>query len=271
MTTLYDSLRSALSAGVITYSSAGQASKKWRDVLHPKYWVFLGMGPKGYDLKVSNKEFGIESALLRLRSPDEGDFLTDVDYTQHLLQQSLSVQLLLILLSPLKDVFNEMNYGRAYRVEESENTAHNSADAAANDASEDVQVTEEVHDHGGTSSPNSNKAAHDSANDVSVDVQVKEEELVAEDMSTDDENDLFHRVEGGIDLKEEELEVQEHSPNSNKAAHDSANDVSVDVQVKEEELEAEDMSSVDESELFHQVEGGIDFGGDINDLLRITK
>ena len=271
VTTLYDSLRSALSAGVITYSSAGQVSKKWRDVLHPKYWVFLGLGPKGYDLKVSNKEFGLESALLRLRSPDEGDFLTDVDYAQHLLEQSLSVPLLLILLSPLKDVFNEMNYGRAYRVEESENTSNNAADAATNDASEDVQVTEEVHDHGGTSSPNSNKAGHNSANDVSVDVQVKEEELVAEDMSTDDENDLFHRVEGGIDLKEEELEVQEHSPNSNKAAYAASNDVSVDVQLKEEELEAEDMSSVDESELFHQIEGGIDFGGDSNDLLRITK
>ncbi len=106
----------------------------------------------------------------------------------------MSVPLLLILLSPLKDVFNEMNYGRAYCVEEFENTSNNATDAAANDASEDAQVTEEVHDHGGKSSPNSNKAAHDSANDVSVDVQLKEEELVAEDMSTDDENDLFHWV-----------------------------------------------------------------------------
>ena len=226
VTTLYDSLRSALSAGTLNFSAGQVSSEKWRDVLHPKYWVFLGLGPKGYDIKVSDKEFRLESALLRLRSPDDSDFFTDVDYAQHLLDQSLSVPLLLVLLSPLKDVFNVINYGRPYRVEESENTSNNTADAAANDVSVDTQVTEEVHDHGGTSSPNSNEAVHAAANDVSVDVQVKEEEL----------------------------EVQEHSPNSNEADYAAANDVSLDVQLKEEELEAEDMSTDDENNLFRQVE-----------------
>ncbi|KAL3777988.1 hypothetical protein ACHAW5_003268 [Stephanodiscus triporus] len=109
VTTLYDSLREALNAGQ-------EQKKKWRDIIHPKFWAFLGLGPNGYDLKVSNKDISLESILLRLRSPDNSGFLTGNDYVQYLLEQSLSVPFLFIVLRPLKDIFSEMNYGRPYNV-----------------------------------------------------------------------------------------------------------------------------------------------------------
>jgi hypothetical protein len=125
---------------------------------------------KGYNLKVSNKEISLESILLRLRSPDNSGFLTSNDYVQYLLEQSLSVPFLLIVLSPLKNIFNEMNYGRPYNVlaaqyEESRNVCHS-------------------------------VAADTAANDISLDV-VKEEE--PEELSTDDdEQKLFDQIEGSF-------------------------------------------------------------------------
>ena len=120
-------------------------------------------------MKVSNKEMRLESILLRLRSSDNSGFLTDFDYAQHLLDQSWSVPFLMIILSPLKDIFNAMNYGRPYNAlatqyEESRKTCHS-------------------------------VAADTAANDVSLNL-VKEED--PEEMSTDDEQKLFDEVEGSF-------------------------------------------------------------------------
>ncbi|KAL3809275.1 hypothetical protein ACHAXA_009973 [Cyclostephanos tholiformis] len=129
----------------------------------------------GYDLKVSNKEFGLDSIKLRLRCPDNSEFLADVDYAQHLLQLPLSVPFLLAILSPLKDIFNEMNYGRPYNVliTQLENTVAINGSADVSDNSMNT-------------------------NDASIDVQVKEEELEEEERNTDDENVLFGQIEESL-------------------------------------------------------------------------
>lgn len=104
---------------------------------------------KGYDLKLTKNDFSLDSIQLRLKCPDNSDFFADVEYAQHLLRSSLSVPFLLAILSPLNDVFHEMNYGRPYNVltTQLETTfgKFGCADAqgnlmSANDASTDIQV-----------------------------------------------------------------------------------------------------------------------------------
>ncbi len=107
MSDLYDSLRSALFAGPF--------NKLWRDEVHPKYWVFLGLYAHGYDLKLEKKEFDYKAFLLRLRSPSSSNLLTAVDYSNYLMALAPSVPLLTTLLLPMKSLFgprfDEMVHG----------------------------------------------------------------------------------------------------------------------------------------------------------------
>jgi hypothetical protein len=126
--------------------------------------VKISLTNKGYDLKVTRKDFSLDSIQLLLKSPASSDFLADVDYSQHLLQISPSVPVLLTILSPLNEIFHEMNYGRPYNVltTQLENTfpSFGGADAQGNSMN---------------------------ANDASSDVQLGEEELEEEERNTDDE------------------------------------------------------------------------------------
>jgi hypothetical protein len=105
VTDLFDSLRDAL--------CAGPWNKLWRDEIHPKYWSFLGLGPNGYGLKLEKREFDYTFSL-RLRSPNSADLLSAFDYSNYLLETSPSVPLLIMILSPMKGLFGDKQYGPRY-------------------------------------------------------------------------------------------------------------------------------------------------------------
>ncbi len=106
MSNLYDSLRIALLAGPF--------DKLWRNEVHPKYWIFLGLCTLGYDLKLEKKEFDYNAFLLRLRSPGSSNLLTAFDYSNYLMASSPSVALFTTLLLPMKSLFNSKQYGPCF-------------------------------------------------------------------------------------------------------------------------------------------------------------
>jgi len=89
--------------------------RKWRDVVHPKYWFLLSLGPYGYNIKVKKKisEFDLRKSIeLFLRHPTIGTELSESNYTQFLLSQAMSVHWIALILNPLKEVFNQRDdYG----------------------------------------------------------------------------------------------------------------------------------------------------------------
>jgi len=160
VTNLYNSLRKALCVGFDIEDS------KWRDKILPQFWSFL-KGPTGYDVKLNKGKFGPEAFLLHLRNPDNLN-LSDVNYSNYLLEQSSSsIQFLDRLMSPIKKLFNKKDYGHPYNTEQSE---------YAGDTA--------LHEHGGTSSPNSNNVA------AAANAPVVKSEVVKEEPSTDDEGPL---------------------------------------------------------------------------------
>lgn len=136
---IFDSLREALFAGPF--------DKMWRDVVHPKYWIFLGLGPEGYDLKVEKKELDCSSFSLRLRSPSIFDLLSAVDYSNHLLSLSPSVPLLNKLLHPMKRIFNGKQYGPRYDELLIPETGNNEYGRTSGDSDPTVVKLEEIASH----------------------------------------------------------------------------------------------------------------------------
>lgn len=89
--------------------------RKWIDVVHPKYWFLLSLGPSGYNIKVKRKisEFDLRKSIeLFLRHPTIGTELSESHYTQFLLSQAMSVRWIALILNPLKGFFNRReDYG----------------------------------------------------------------------------------------------------------------------------------------------------------------
>ena len=127
---LYLTLRSALFAFL--------SNSKWRDIIHPKFWTFLSLGPLGYHIKLKeDPDFGVEAFLILLRHPVTLHALSDTNYAMHLLTQSESARWLFFLLRPLKDLFNERSYGACWDSPYSEDSmcsAPDSAEEESNDA-----------------------------------------------------------------------------------------------------------------------------------------
>ena len=124
-------------------------------------------------MTLNKGEFGPEAFLLCIRNPDTSEHLSSANYSAHLLRRSFSVQLLCLLLSPIRELFNEKDYGATLQQEQ--------LSASVGDAG--------AHEHGGTGrptvSPNSNNDAPSNAGNSAtslVKVEVKEEE-------TEDESD----------------------------------------------------------------------------------
>lgn len=148
------------------------------------HYQFSRQNIQGYNVKLNKGKFGLESFLLRLNFAANSEALSDVDYSKHLLKQSPSVLLLAMLLNPMKKLFNEKNYGPRYsalttQIEQSEQSAA-------------------VHEHGGTSSPNSNDVSA-TANPVNSEVKEEASPVKEEELSTDDdEADLFDQVDESL-------------------------------------------------------------------------
>lgn len=183
--------------------TVGQMDKLWRDEIPVHLWPFLSMGPSGkqcsfflccvfsshrlpmlvveigYCIKLKDGEFGLDAFWLHLQNPLD-KLLSDVEYSKHLVMQAPSTRMLLVLLSPMKKVFNEKDYGILY----------NSLAAQQGNQSEEVTDGTAMNEHGGSSPSNSGKVA---ASNVVVKAEVKEEEL-----STDDEENLFDEVEESV-------------------------------------------------------------------------
>ena len=123
-------------------------------------------------MTLNKGEFGPEAFLLCIRNPDTSEHLSRTNYSAHLLRRSFSAQLLCLLLSPIRELFNEKDYGATLQQEQLSDSV---GDAGA-------------HEHGGTGptvSPNSNNDAPSNAGNSAtslVKVEVKEEE-------TEDESD----------------------------------------------------------------------------------
>lgn len=142
---------------------------------------------QGYDIKLTNGEFDVpmNALMLRLKTPDISKALSDADYSNHLIEQSPPVQLVGMLLSPLKKLFNHKNYGPRY----------DNVVATPQESPDNLNGTAAMTEHGGISPPNSHDLAA-SANALSGSQSgVKEEEI-----STDDETNLFIKVEESFEL-----------------------------------------------------------------------
>ncbi len=89
-------------------------NKKWRELIHPKYWFLLSIGPSGYDLKVKkSSEFDLRKSIeLFLRHPTYLTDLSESNYTEYLLSQAMSIRWIVLLLNSLKGHFNQReDYG----------------------------------------------------------------------------------------------------------------------------------------------------------------
>lgn len=131
----------------------------------------------GYCIKLKDGEFGLDACWLHLQNPLDSS-LSEVEYSKHLVMQSPSTRMLLVLLNPMKKVFNVKDYGILY----------NSL-AAQQDNQSEVPDGTAMNEHGGSSPSNSGKVA---ASNVVVKAEVKEE------LSTDDEENLFDEVEESV-------------------------------------------------------------------------
>ena len=180
----------------------GQMDKLWRDEIPVHIWPFLSMGPSGkqsfflccvfsshrlpmlvveigYCIKLKDGEFGLDAFWLHLQNPLD-KLLSEVEYSKHLFMQSpSSTRMLLVLLNPMKKVFNEKDYGILY----------NSLAAQQGNQSEEVTHGTAMNEHGGSSPSNSCQVA---ASNVVVKAEVKEE------LSADDEENLFDEVEESV-------------------------------------------------------------------------
>jgi len=133
----------------------------------------------GYCIKLKDGEFGLDAFWLHLQNSRDKELLSEVEYSKHLVMQSPSTRMLLVLLSPMKKVFNEKDYGILY----------NSLAAQQGNQSEEVTDGTAMNEHGGSSPSNSGQVA---ASNVVVKAEVKEE------LSTDDEENLFDEVEESV-------------------------------------------------------------------------
>ena len=132
----------------------------------------------GYCIKLKDGEFGLDACWLHLQNPLDSS-LSEVEYSKHLVMQSPSTRMLLVLLNPMKKVFNVKDYGILY----------NSLAAQQGNQSEEVTDGTAMNEHGGSSPSNSGQVA---ASNVVVKAEVKEE------LSTDDEENLFDEVEESV-------------------------------------------------------------------------
>lgn len=83
----------------------GFLRKKWSQVLHPKYWSFLRLGPSGHSFKVDpNRDPNgslIDAMILEIKEPLTSMLLCEGNYVKQILKGSMSVQWLLAILTPL--------------------------------------------------------------------------------------------------------------------------------------------------------------------------
>ena len=123
-------------------------------------------------------EFGLEALLLHLQNPVNKELLSEVEYSRHLVKESPSTRMLLLLCNPMKKIFNVKDYGILY----------NSLAAQQGNQSEDFTDGTAMDEHGGSSPSNSGKVA---ASNVVVKAEVKGEE-------TDEEANFFDEIEKSV-------------------------------------------------------------------------
>ena len=125
-------------------------------------------------------EFGLEALSLHLQNPVNKELLSEVEYSRHLVKESPSTRMLLLLLNPMKKIFNVKDYGILY----------NSLAAQQGNQSEDVTDGTAMDEHGGSSPSNSGKVA---ASNVVVKAEVKGEET-----DEDEEANFFDEIEKSV-------------------------------------------------------------------------
>jgi len=128
-------------------------------------------------VKLNKGEFGPEAFSLRLRNPGESEVLTDMDYSNYLLGRASSVGLLHMLLQPMKNLFNEKNYGPLYSAMTPTQEEEPPTPAGS---------TTTQYEHGGSISPNSNNNDVGGDNAANTSPAIKRE-VKDEGPSTDDE------------------------------------------------------------------------------------
>ena len=193
---------------------------------------------------------GLDAIMLRLKAPGREEPLSDVSYSNYLIEQSPSCQMLGMLLSPLRKLFNEKDYGPRYK---NITTTLNELLATRNleEASSSVPATREE-------PPENIQGQHERMSSPNT-TNIGASDLATQQKSPEQLHDAS-AIEHGDNIS---------SPNSNKIAASadlSPGDTYVGVKeedpgpnfsVKEEEPSTDEEVNKDETELFNQVEDSI--------------
>ena len=200
-------------------------------------------------MKIKEGE-GLEAILLRLKAPGKEEPLSDVRYSNYLVEQSPSCQLLCMLFSPLKMLFNEKDYGASYEniaATLSEQLATRNLEEASASVSAMQEEPPEIMQgqHGRMNSSNStNTGASDLATQQKSPEQLNDASAIehGDNISSPNSNNIAASADlspGGTYFG-----VKEEDPGAN-------------VSVKEEEPSTDEEVNKDETELFNQVEDSI--------------
>lgn len=113
---LFNELKAALTVGFLR--------KKWSEVLHPKYWSFLRLGPSGHSFKLDpNRDPNaslIDAMKLEIREPLSSMLLCEEAYSKQILTGSMSVRWLLAILTPLVQTRKSRNTNDAIQADNNE-------------------------------------------------------------------------------------------------------------------------------------------------------